>query len=96
MLIHKDCAMRIDNDEDFILKKVIPEYQTRIRKYAQSIHISLEDFCDISTSMAHTTILSTISLRNWIANKFLQHHLMSIRKQHYHLGRWRSSISHII
>ena len=32
MLIHKDCAQAtcIDNDEDFILKKVIPEYQTKL------------------------------------------------------------------
>ena len=32
MLIHKDCAQAtcIDNDEDFILKKVIPEYQTEL------------------------------------------------------------------
>lgn len=73
MLIHKDCAQAtcIDNDEDYILKKVIPEYQTRIRKYAQSIHISLEDYFVILVHPWQYNHTIYDKFANWIANKFL-------------------------
>lgn len=73
MLLHKDCAQAtsIDATEDFILREVIPEYQIRLRKYAQSIQISLEDYYVILIHpwQYNHTIYDKFS--NWIAHKLL-------------------------
>ncbi|MEB7365992.1 IucA/IucC family protein [Staphylococcus borealis] len=73
MLLQKDCAQAtsIDGTEDFILREVIPEYQLRLRKYAQSIQISLEDYYVILVHpwQYNHTIYDKFS--NWIAHKLL-------------------------
>ena len=46
VVLHKKYARvtTIDGDTQFILHKVIPEYRAKIRKFAQSLHLSLEDY----------------------------------------------------
>lgn len=73
MLLHKYYAVvtSIDDDNDFILHELIPEYASRLRMYAQSLDIAFDDYVIIIVHPWQYQHTIYQKFKEWIDNKIL-------------------------